>query len=270
MSAKLLLTAVSITALLGACTTTDPYSSTPRRNNAGTGVIAGALGGALLGYLTNTSNSEEGRKNALIGAGIGALGGGAVGAYMDRQQRELEAELSGTGVGVARQGDNLILRMPADVTFASNQSGVNARSFATLDDVAQVLNRYDQSIIDIFFSGRTPFRDLRIETVDARYAEVVRLGGTRASGPSGIHRRRETRGYRGGFSRPDRHSRHRRRKGPPADARGGLRRAGVDAGDRTSPLRRLRAVGLRPARSRNSGSPARACRPDDRCCADRS
>ena len=151
MHAKAILVSASIAALLGAsaCTTTDPYSSTPRRNNTGTGAIAGALGGAVLGYLTNTSNSEEGRKNALIGAGIGALGGAAVGQYMDRQQRELEAELSGTGVGVARQGDNLVLRMPADVTFASNQSGVNARSFATLDDVATVLNRYDQSIIDI-------------------------------------------------------------------------------------------------------------------------
>lgn len=149
MHAKLILTGVSIAALLGACTTTDPYSSTPRRNNTGTGVIAGAVGGALLGYLTNTSNSEQGRRNALIGAGIGALGGGAVGAYMDRQQRELEAELSGTGVGVARQGDNLVLRMPSDVTFASNQSGINSRFYPTLDDVAAVLNRYDQSIVDI-------------------------------------------------------------------------------------------------------------------------
>lgn len=151
MRAKLIVTGVSIAALLGAaaCTTTDPYSSTPRRNNTGTGVIAGALGGALLGYLTNTSNSEEGRKNALIGAGIGALGGAAVGQYMDRQQRELEAELSGSGVGVTRQGDNLVLRMPSDVTFASNQSAVNSRFYATLDDVAAVLNRYDQSTIDI-------------------------------------------------------------------------------------------------------------------------
>jgi len=151
MRSKLLLTGASVAILLAgtACTTTDPYSSAPQRNNTGTGVIAGALGGALLGYLTNTSKSEQGRKNALIGAGIGALGGAAVGQYMDRQQRELEAELSGTGVGVARQGDDLILRMPADVTFASDQSGVNARSFATLDDVASVLNRYDQSTIDI-------------------------------------------------------------------------------------------------------------------------
>ncbi|OGN44616.1 MAG: hypothetical protein A2623_02780 [Caulobacterales bacterium RIFCSPHIGHO2_01_FULL_70_19] len=149
MRAKLIVAGVSVAALLGACTTTDPYSSTPRRNNTGTGALAGAVGGALLGYLTNTSNSEEGRKNALIGAGIGALGGAAVGAYMDRQQRELEAELSGTGVGVARQGDNLVLRMPADVSFATNQATIDPRFYATLDDVAAVLNRYDQSVVDI-------------------------------------------------------------------------------------------------------------------------
>ena len=149
MRAKVLVAGGGVAALLAACTTTDPYSSTPRRNNTGTGAIAGAVGGALLGYLTNTSNSEEGRKNALIGAGIGALGGAAVGAYMDRQQRELEAELSGTGVGVARQGDNLVLRMPADVSFATNQSSIDPRFYATLDDVAAVLNRYDQSVVDI-------------------------------------------------------------------------------------------------------------------------
>jgi len=150
MRSKLLLTGASIAILLGgvACTTTDPYSSAPRRNNTGTGVLAGAAAGALLGYLTNTSNSEQGRKNALIGAGIGALGGAAVGAYMDRQQRELEAELSGSGVGVARQGDNLVLRMPSDVTFASNQSTITPRFNATLDAGAGVLNRDRPCVVD--------------------------------------------------------------------------------------------------------------------------
>jgi outer membrane protein OmpA-like peptidoglycan-associated protein len=151
MGHKIFVTVGAVAALLGAtaCTTVDPYSSTPRRNNTGTGAIAGALGGAVLGYLTNTSSGEQGRKNALIGAGIGALGGAAVGQYMDRQQRALEAELSGTGVGVARQGDNLVLRMPSDVTFATNQSNIEPRFDATLADVAAVLRQYDQSIVDV-------------------------------------------------------------------------------------------------------------------------
>ncbi len=151
MRAKLIVASVSIAAMLGAaaCTTTDPYSSTPNRNNTGTGAIAGALGGALLGYLTNTSNGEQGRKNALIGAGIGALAGAGVGQYMDRQQRALEAELSGTGVGVARQGDTLVLRMPSDVTFATNQSSLDSRFLPVLDDVARVLQDYDRSLVDV-------------------------------------------------------------------------------------------------------------------------
>lgn len=169
MRARLLIASAGIAALLGAsaCTTTDPYSSTPRRNNTGTGVIAGAVGGALLGYLTNTSNSEQGRKNALIGAGIGALAGAAVGNYMDAQQEALERELSGTGVGVAREGDLLILRMPSDVTFATNQSNVSSSFYPVLDDVAAVLNRYDQSTIDI------------IGHADSRGADEYNLGLSR-------------------------------------------------------------------------------------------
>ena len=151
MRAKLIVASVSIAAMLGAgaCTTTDPYSSTPNRNNTATGAIAGALGGAVLGYLTNTSSGEQGRKNALIGAGIGALAGAGVGQYMDRQQRALEAELSGTGVGVARQGDNLVLRMPSDVTFATNQSNLDSRFLPVLNDVARVLQEYDRSMVDV-------------------------------------------------------------------------------------------------------------------------
>ena len=89
-------------ASLAACTTVDPYTGQTVRNNTGTGALAGALGGAALGYLTNTNRSEQGRKNALIGAGVGALAGAAVGNYMDRQQAELRRELADTGVSVQK------------------------------------------------------------------------------------------------------------------------------------------------------------------------
>ncbi len=146
-----LIAAASIAALLAtsACTTDDPYRSNDPRNNTGTGIIAGAIGGALLGYLTNTNNPDEGRKNALIGAGVGALAGGAIGNYMDRQQRALEQELSGSGVGVRREGDNLYLVMPGDITFASNQATIQGNFYPVLDDVSSVFNNYDQSLIDI-------------------------------------------------------------------------------------------------------------------------
>jgi outer membrane protein OmpA-like peptidoglycan-associated protein len=134
---------------LGACTTVDPYTGQPVRNNTATGAIVGAGAGALLGYLTNTNNSEEGRTNALIGAGVGALGGAAVGQYMDRQQADLRRQLAGSGVTVTRQGDNIVLNMPSDVTFAVAQSDIQPQFFGTLDQVAATLNQYPQTVVDV-------------------------------------------------------------------------------------------------------------------------
>lgn len=136
-------------AALTACTTTDPYTGQVVRNNTGTGAIAGALGGAALGYLTNTNRSEQGRKNALIGAGIGALAGAGVGNYMDRQQAELRRELAGSGVEVQRQGDNIVLQMPSDVTFGFDRSDIQPQFYGALDDVARSLNNYPQTLVDV-------------------------------------------------------------------------------------------------------------------------
>ncbi len=136
-------------ASLAACTTTDPYTGQPVRNNTATGAIAGALGGAALGYMTNTNRSEQGRKNALIGAGIGALGGAAVGNYMDRQQAELRRQLADSGVSVTRNGDNIVLNMPSDVTFAVDQSDIQPQFFRVLDDVSRTLNAYPSTMIDV-------------------------------------------------------------------------------------------------------------------------
>lgn len=150
MRLKLIVSGVGAAALLAAgCTTTDPYTGEQVRSNTRTGVLAGAVGGALLGYLTNTNNSEEGRTNALIGAGIGALAGGAIGNYMDRQQAAMREELAGSGVNVVRQGDNLILQMPADVTFGFDRADIESRFYPVLDDVARVLNQYPQTTIDV-------------------------------------------------------------------------------------------------------------------------
>ncbi len=141
--------AATLALATAACTTTDPYTGQVVRDNTRTGALAGAAGGALLGYLTNTNSGEQGRKNALIGAGVGALAGGAVGNYMDRQQAQLRAQLAGSGVDVQRQGDNIVLNMPSDVTFAVDQSDVQARFYPTLDQVADTLNQYPQTVIDV-------------------------------------------------------------------------------------------------------------------------
>ena len=116
---------------------------------ARTGVLAGAAGGAVLGYLTNTNKSSEGRENALLGAGVGALAGYAVGNYMDRQQACLQQSLAGTDVQVVRQGDNLLLQMPSDVTFAYDRADIQPQFFDVLDRVAATLNEFPATYVDV-------------------------------------------------------------------------------------------------------------------------
>src|SRR5262245_12613829 len=114
---KLLIGATLAAFALAGCESVDPYTGQSRVSRSTYGAGIGALAGAAVGALTNTSNSKQMQKNALIGAGIGALAGGGVGAYMDRQAEELAAELRSTGVSVVREGNTIRLIMPGNITF---------------------------------------------------------------------------------------------------------------------------------------------------------
>ena len=134
----------------------DPYNQQQQAGTGprigtrtATGAVVGAGAGALLGYLTNTNKSSEGRTNALIGAGIGALAGGAIGNYMDRQQARLQQQLAGTGVDVVRQGNNIVLDMPSDITFAFDRSDLQPQFYPVLDQIAATLNQYPQTYVDV-------------------------------------------------------------------------------------------------------------------------
>ena len=158
---------------LAACTTTDPYTGMPVRNNTGTGALTGAGVGAVLGYLTNTNKGEQGRKNALIGAGIGALAGGAIGNYMDRQQADFRRSLEGSGVMIRRNGDQIVLVMPSDVTFAVDRSDVQPQFMRVLDDVARTLNAYPQTTIDVVGHADSSGPDDYNQTLSERRASAV-------------------------------------------------------------------------------------------------
>src|SRR3954454_6644051 len=133
-----------VSLLLGACQTTDPYTGQQKTNNASKGVGIGAAAGAVIGALAGGS-----RKSAMIGAGIGAIAGGGVGAYMDAEETKLRQQLQGTGVSVTRSGDNLVLNMPGNITFPTNQSDVKGDFFPVLNSVATVLKQYEKTLIDV-------------------------------------------------------------------------------------------------------------------------
>jgi outer membrane protein OmpA-like peptidoglycan-associated protein len=133
---------------LSACTTTDPYTGEQKMSNTAGGALIGAGLGAATGLLIG-NNPVQRRNAALIGAGVGALAGGAIGNYMDTQESELRAELEGTGVSVTRVGDRIVLNMPSNVTFATDQDRVIPAFYRTLDSVAIVLRKYSKTLIDV-------------------------------------------------------------------------------------------------------------------------
>jgi len=125
---------------------TDPETGNRRVSKAAIGGVGGALGGYLLGDLLGGRND---RTEKIVGAGIGALAGAGAGAYMDAQERKLREQTAGTGVDVVREGDELLLRLPSGITFATNQSTIQPQFQTTLNDVAQTLSQYPKTMIDV-------------------------------------------------------------------------------------------------------------------------
>ncbi|MBB4284515.1 OmpA family protein [Roseospira goensis] len=113
------------------------------------GAGVGALGGAATGAAVGAIAGGDVARSALIGAGIGVLAGGAVGAYMDSQEQALREDLAGTDVQVQRQGDTLLLTMPANVTFAFDSADIKPGFRAPLSQVAQTLRDNPQTYIQV-------------------------------------------------------------------------------------------------------------------------
>jgi outer membrane protein OmpA-like peptidoglycan-associated protein len=136
--------AVALTIATAGCQTTNPYTGEQQVSKTAAGAGIGALGGAIAGVLIG-----DNRKSVAIGAGVGALAGAAAGNYMDRQEAELRQQLQGTGVSLTRVGDQLILNMPGNITFATNSADVAADFYPVLNSVAVVLKKYPQTYVDV-------------------------------------------------------------------------------------------------------------------------
>ncbi|MEM9421492.1 MAG: OmpA family protein [Pseudomonadota bacterium] len=139
--------AVAAALSLSACMTTDPYTGEQKVSNTAKGAGLGAIAGGVIGAIAGDDEA------ALAGAVAGAAIGGGIGNYMDRQEQELRAELAATGVRVQRNGNNIRLIMPGNITFATNQSSVRPEFYATLNSVSKVLAKYNQT--NVLVEGHT-------------------------------------------------------------------------------------------------------------------
>lgn len=159
---KLALAAASLTVLLAGCATGGGgyYGGQPQSgqypppeqqggmNRTQKGALIGALAGVAAGLLSGDDATER-RQRALIGAGVGGLAGAAIGNYQDRQERALRDRMAGTGVDVVRNGDNITLNMPSNITFAFNSANLDSQFYPVLDNVASTLREYNQTIVEV-------------------------------------------------------------------------------------------------------------------------
>ena len=164
--------AMAGTVALAGCQTTNPYTGEQQTSKTSIGAGIGALAGAVLGAATG-KDAKDRRKRALIGAGIGGLAGAGVGAYMDQQEAKLRQKLAGTGVSVTRQGDNIVLNMPGNITFKTGSSDLNADFYKVLDGVGMVVDEYDKTLIVIEGHTDSVGSDDSNQTLSERRASSV-------------------------------------------------------------------------------------------------
>ncbi|PKH23644.1 OmpA family lipoprotein [Enterobacterales bacterium CwR94] len=145
-SITLLSLALCGTLALSGCTT-NPYTGESEAGKSGVGAGLGALVGAGVGVLS--SSKKDRGKGALIGAAAGAALGGGAGYYMDVQEAKLREKMKGTGVSVTRQGDNIVLNMPNNVTFDSSSATLKPAGANTLTGVAMVLKEYPKTAVNV-------------------------------------------------------------------------------------------------------------------------
>lgn len=138
------LAAVSLLTVSGCVT--DPNTGEQKVSRTAIGAGAGGLAGLLLGGVIG------GKTGRIVGAGIGGVAGAVVGAQMDKQIKELKEVTAGTGVDVTEvdNGQAILVNLPDGVTFDVNSTAVKPQFRATLDQIAQSLQQYPNSLVDVY------------------------------------------------------------------------------------------------------------------------
>lgn len=144
MKSMKLLTIVTIAAAvaLSGCVTN---ASTGERQISKT-ALYGVGGAVTCGIIGAISHGSKGARNSALACG--AVGAG-VGGYMDYQEAKLREQLKNTGVAVEREGNQIKLTMPENVTFATNSYTLSAAAQTSLAQAAQTLATYNETTIQV-------------------------------------------------------------------------------------------------------------------------
>lgn len=157
---------------LGACTNPDGTT-----NNTGTGAAVGGI----LGAITGATIADNDKKGAVIGGLLGAGAGAGIGSILDRQQAALEQDIGGSGAQIINTGDQLIVRMPEAITFATESATVRASIRDDILAVARNLQQFPNNTVQVIGhtdnTGSTSFNQGLSERRAQAVASILRQGG---------------------------------------------------------------------------------------------
>jgi outer membrane protein OmpA-like peptidoglycan-associated protein len=150
-SSRLMIVATAV-AMLAGCAQPNPYSNQGQADDSG-GISKtakygglGALAGAVAGAAIDHNNRGKG---ALIGAAVVGAGAAGYGYYADKQEAALRKSMANTGVEVKREGDQIKLIMPGNITFATNSSAIAPSFYSPLNNLAGSLKQFNQNMIEV-------------------------------------------------------------------------------------------------------------------------
>lgn len=180
MKKTLIVGTASMFALTACATDPSQYPGTPG-NRTKEGAIAGAVAGGLIGAATG---SGKRRDDILTGAVIGGIAGGIAGNILDKQQAELENGFSNSQIDVINTGNELIVRMPEGILFATDSASLNAQLRSDLFVLSDSLNKYPNSIVTVTGhtdnTGSAAYNQDLSERRASAVAAVLQQGGVSA------------------------------------------------------------------------------------------
>jgi len=119
-------------------------------SNQDKGVIIGAGTGAAAGGAIGSSSGNT-ALGAIIGAVIGGAAGGIIGDYMDDQAEEIARDLE--GATVERVGEGIKITFDSGILFDIAESKLHGEAEVNLSNLAEILNKYDDT--EILIEGHT-------------------------------------------------------------------------------------------------------------------
>ncbi|RMS15561.1 OmpA family protein [Pseudomonas syringae] len=175
-SRRLIIVATAV-ALLSGCATSNPYDNQGQAQSSGGMSKTAKYGGlgALAGAVACAAIDHNNRgKGALIGAAVAGAASAGYGYYADKQEAALRASMANTGVEVQRQGDQIKLIMPGNITFATDSSAIASSFYSPLNNLANSLKQFNQNNIEIIgYTDSTGSRQHNMDLSQQRAQSVA-------------------------------------------------------------------------------------------------